>query len=73
MSSAPIPAAQSERTVTISFREYMQLFKDSCLLAELQAGGVDNWGGWDEINRDRIAATCRAERNRIIHGDGDPK
>lgn len=65
-------STEPERTVTITFREYMDLFKDSVTLNELEAQGVDNWGGYDEIDRDRIATDCRTERNRIIHGTGDP-
>ncbi len=61
---------QPGRTVTIAFREYMSLFKASATLDELIDAGVDNWSGYDNVDRDRIAAVCRAERNRHIHGEG---
>jgi hypothetical protein len=61
--------SEPERTVTVPFREYMSLYKDSCTLEELRSKGVDNWEGWDEIDHDWIQDTCRDERNRRIHGE----
>jgi hypothetical protein len=37
----------NETMVSISFKEYDQLLKDSQFLECLRGCGVDNWDGWD--------------------------
>ena len=60
---------QQERTVTITLRQYMRLYKADCTLNALESIGVDNWGGYDELDRTWISDTCRTERTRIINGE----
>lgn len=38
---------ERNQTVTISKKEYEKLLDDSETLAKLQAGGVDNWEGYN--------------------------
>ncbi len=42
----------TEEMVTISKREYDQLYDDSMLLNALRNFGVDNWCGWDEAREE---------------------
>lgn len=45
---------QGVRTVTIAEREYEFLEKNFRKLLELEANGVDNWSGYEEIDWDYI-------------------
>jgi hypothetical protein len=42
-------APPEEPTVTISQSEYDELLEDSGFLSALEAAGVDNWDGYDEV------------------------
>lgn len=42
----------NEETITISKKEYEELYNDSLLLSFLEAHGVDNWEGWDDARRE---------------------
>lgn len=55
-----------QHTVTIPLSVYMGLFRAACLLDELNGAGVDNWGGYGEIDRDRITERSREERARMV-------
>lgn len=59
-----------ERIVTLPLSQYMDLYERSMLLLELEDAGVDNWHGYDNIDRRRMKKACRVERNRIIDGKG---
>lgn len=38
--------------ITIEYREYLQLIRDSIKLYALEAGGVDNWEFYDDAVED---------------------
>lgn len=42
-----VPAEEPVKTITIPLAEYHQLLEDRATLHALQAGGVDNWSGYD--------------------------
>lgn len=43
-----------DENITISKHEYKQLLKKEALLDSLEAAGVDNWSGYDEIDRNQL-------------------
>lgn len=54
-----------EVTIQITKDEYMELYRDSMTLQALEAAGVDNWEGYDEIDREWIDEQCEKEEERI--------
>lgn len=54
-----------EITIQITKDEYMSLYRDSMVLMELEAAGVDNWVGYDEVNWDRVEEMVKKEEEAI--------
>lgn len=45
---------KKEKVVVLPLKRYVELIEDSAVLDELYSAGVDNWDGYDEIDRNAI-------------------
>lgn len=52
-------------TIEIDKDEYMELYRDAMLLRALEAAGVDNWEGWDEVDREWVDEQVIKEEEAI--------
>lgn len=54
-----------ETTIQIEQDEYMDMYRDVMLLRALEAAGVDNWEGWDQVDRDWVEEQVSKELEAI--------
>lgn len=52
-------------TVTVETDEYLELVESSLLLEQLLNSGVDNWTGYDHIDRAAVRAGVSAAKAKI--------
>lgn len=52
-------------TVTIDADEYLELVESELMLGQLLAAGVDNWDGYDHIDRAAIRAGVAAAKAKL--------
>jgi hypothetical protein len=60
--------SETPDTVTIGADEYLELVESDLLLNQLLDAGVDNWTGYDHIDRAAIRAGVAAAKAKLGGG-----